>query len=286
MASSGKVSAPYEGPGPFRITNLSPGDRYELRRGHAIYCAPTGGDGSRGTACVAQVRDTDPAVTETCIEPGFTTGPGELRAPDIAVGNVPDKPGWIQGVPPLAIEYASVGQDEKELEAKIADLLEAGTRFIWVVRLLGPRRVEVHTRGEPMRLFRPGDELHAPGILQNPVPVEALFDRNAAHEATLRNLLQRKGYDSLDALREEGRKEGQKKGRKKGLEEGILKGQLTTVTPLLEERLGRALTEAEVARLAQRLKKEGPGPITRALLHHQSAEELDRWLAPPGDAPA
>jgi hypothetical protein len=72
-----------------------------------------------------------------------------------------------------------------------------------------------------MRLFRPGDELHAPGILQNPVPVEALFDRNAAHEATLRNLLQRKGYDSLDALREEGRKEGQKKGRKKGLEEGI-----------------------------------------------------------------
>jgi hypothetical protein len=141
-----------------------------------------------------------------------------------------------------------------------------------------------------MRLFRPGDELLAPGILQNAVPVEALFDRNAAHEATLRNLLQRKGYGSLDALREEGRKEGKKKGqkegRKKGLEEGILKGQLTTVTPLLEERLGRTLTEAELAHLAQRLKKEGPGPITRALLHQQSVEELGRWLAPPSDAPA
>jgi Uma2 family endonuclease len=268
MASPGKTSAPQDSdsPGPFRTSHLSPGDRYELRRGHPIYCAPTGGDGSRGTACGAQVLDTDPAVTEMGIEPGFTMGPGELRAPDIAVGNVPDKPGWIQGVPPLAIEYASVGQDEKELESKIADLLKAGTQFIWVVRLLGPRRVEVHTRGEPMRLFRPGEELRAPGILQNAVPVEALFDRNAAHEATLRNLLQRKGYESLEAVREAGR------------EKGILEGQLATVTPLLEQRLGRALTQAEHARLAQRLKDEGPGPITSALLN-EPAEELNRWLA-------
>lgn len=273
MASSEKITAPYDKPGPFRITNLAPGDRYELRRGHAIYCAPTGGDGSRGTACGAQVLDTDPAVTESGVEPGFTTGPGELRAPDIAVGNVPDKPGWIQGVPPLAIEYASVGQDEKELAEKIVDLLNAGTRFIWVVRLLGPRRVEVHAQGEPMRLFHPGDELRAPGILQNPVPVEALFDRSAAHEAALRNLLQRKGYDSLEAVRDEGRREG------------IQEGQLAAVTPLLEHRLGRPLSQAERAQLAERLKNDGAGPLTRALLT-QPAEELSRWLAPAGPGPA
>ncbi|MCC6646614.1 MAG: Uma2 family endonuclease, partial [Polyangiaceae bacterium] len=48
----------------------------------------------------------------------------------------------------------------------------------------------------------------APGLLKNPVPVEALWDRDAAHAATLRNLLHREGVESLHALREEGREEG------------------------------------------------------------------------------
>jgi len=50
--------------------------------------------------------------------------------------------------------------------------------------------------------------LAAPGILRNPLPVEALYDRAAGHRATLRNLLQREGYDSLEAVRKEGREEG------------------------------------------------------------------------------
>jgi hypothetical protein len=47
-------------------------------------------------------------------------------------------------------------------------------------------------------------------VLRNPVPVEALYDRATAHEVTLRNLLQRKGYDGLEEVREEGREEGQR----------------------------------------------------------------------------
>jgi hypothetical protein len=43
--------------------------------------------------------------------------------------------------------------------------------------------------------------LTAPGILRNPVAVRALYDRDAAHEAVLRNLLQRHGYQDLDAVR-------------------------------------------------------------------------------------
>ena len=61
-----------------------------------------------------------------------------LRAPDISVGNLRGEPGWGRGVPPLAIEYADRGQDEAELQTKIRELLGAGTRFIWVVRLSGP----------------------------------------------------------------------------------------------------------------------------------------------------
>lgn len=42
--------------------------------------------------------------------------------PNIAVGNVPDDPGWVRGVPPLAVEYADVGQDEADLQSKIRAL--------------------------------------------------------------------------------------------------------------------------------------------------------------------
>ncbi|MFO0626449.1 MAG: hypothetical protein U0325_12620 [Polyangiales bacterium] len=42
-----------------------------------------------------------------------------------------------------------------------------------------------------MRVVAAGEELDAPGVLQNRVPVVALFDRDAALVA-LRNLLQRR----------------------------------------------------------------------------------------------
>ncbi|WP_308789511.1 hypothetical protein [Polyangium mundeleinium] len=115
----------------------------------------------------------------------------------------------MKGAPPLAVEYADTGQDEDELQAKVAELLEAGTKLIWVVRLFGPRRVKVYEPGARVRTLLPGELLTAPNILKNPVPVEALYDRDAAHHATLQNLLQREGFESLDAVKEEGRDEGE-----------------------------------------------------------------------------
>lgn len=197
----------YDGPGPWTAGDVRPGSRYELDDGHPIYCAPTGGDGARSTLAGAEVLDTDPDVTEAGVDAGYSTAPGMLRAPDVAVGNVPDQRGWIQGVPPLALEYAGTGQNEEQLQRKIEDLLAAGTRLVWVVRLVGPRRVEVYERARAVRTLGPGDELQAPGVLRNPVPVEALYDRDVAHRVTLRNLLQRQGYDSLEALRDESHNE-------------------------------------------------------------------------------
>ena len=124
--------------------------------------------------------------------------------------------------PPLAIEYAGRGQDQADLKVKIGELLAAGTRYVWVVRVQGPRRVEVHEAGQPPRLVGAGEVLAAPGILRNPIPVEALYDRAAGHRATLRNLLQREGYDSLEAVRKEGHKEGRQEGREEGMAEAIL----------------------------------------------------------------
>ncbi len=200
--------------GPFNVDQIRPGDPYELSDGHAIYCAPTGGDGARGPLVGGHVLDTDPDVESAGLDAGFALDAKTMRAPDIAVGNVPDAPGWIKGaVPRLAVEYASVGQDEPELQRKIEQLLAAGTQLIWVVRLLGPRRVEIYEAARPVRIAHPGEELIAAGILRNAVPVEALFDRDKAHELTLRNLLQRRGYESLDGVLEEGREEGREELR-------------------------------------------------------------------------
>jgi hypothetical protein len=231
--------------GPFRADQIAPGDRHELSNGNAFYCAPTGGDGARGAGAGFEVIDTDPAVQSAGMDPGYATAPNTLRAPDVAVG-VPDAPGWITGAPPLALEYASVGQDEEQLQRKISDLLEAGTRWVWVVRLLGPRRVEVYERGQPVQTRGPGSVLVAPGVLQNPVPVEALYDRNVAHEIVLRNLLQRRGYDGLEAVRAEGRAGGKA--------EAVL-----------------ALVDARKIQLSDEGRKR--------IAESRDVVELDRWLA-------
>nr|VFK44006.1 MAG: hypothetical protein BECKSD772F_GA0070984_116310 [Candidatus Kentron sp. SD]VFK49308.1 MAG: hypothetical protein BECKSD772E_GA0070983_117010 [Candidatus Kentron sp. SD] len=114
--------------------------------------------------------------------------------------------------PPLAVEYADKGQNEIDLKIKIKELLAAGTRYVWVVHLVGPQRVEVHVKDGPNRLLSATDLLEAPGILRNPVPVHALFDRKEAHRVTLRNLLQRKGYENLEAVLQEGVQRGKAEG--------------------------------------------------------------------------
>ncbi len=182
------------------------------------------------------VIDTDPDVVDAAIDAGFTTDDGTLRAPDIAVG-VPEVAGWVKGTPPLAVEYAGVGQDEDALQRKIGDLLAGGTRIIWVVRLVGLRRVEVYTSGAPMRVVDASGTLTAPGILRKSVPVRALYDREVAHERALENLLERQGYATLDDVRDEARAEGREEG------------ETAMLTKLLVARFG-ALPDEVVASIA------------------------------------
>jgi Uma2 family endonuclease len=209
--------------GPFRVDQLRPGDPYELSNGHPIFCAPTGKDGGQAVMLGAEVIGSDPDAEEAGVDTGFALDEKTLRAPDVAVGGIRDEPGWAkEGPPKLAIEYAGKGQDETELQRKIEELLAAGTLQVWVVRLLGKRHVEAYRRGRAPERKMPGEMLVAEGVLRNPVPVEALFHREAAHEQTLRNLLQRRGYASLDEVRAEGRQEGRQEGRIAALREALL----------------------------------------------------------------
>jgi Uma2 family endonuclease len=240
--------APRHAPGPFHADQLRTGDRYELDNGHPVYVSPSGGDGARGAIAGAEALDTDPEVDSAGMDAGFALEPKTLRAPDVSVGRVPDAPGWIKDAPLLAVEYASTGQDEAELQSKIVELLGAGTRYVWVVRLVGPRRVEVYQKGMPMRVAGLEEELAAPGVLRNRVPVKALFDRQSAHDMALRNLLQRKGYADLDGVLEKGREEGREQGREEGLEQGR-QGLRNALQGILRAR-GISLSPAEAERIA------------------------------------
>jgi Uma2 family endonuclease len=203
------MSRPRISPGPFLAYQIREGDPYELSHGHAIRCSPSGPTHGGPNLSGGQVLDTDPDVEWTGIDVGYSPDPGTLWSIDIALGAPPkEERGWATEAPRLAVEYAGTGQDESELQKKIEDLFAGGTELVWVVRLLGPRRVEVYAPDKPVEVQSGDDKLTAPGILRNPVPVRALYDRDAAHEAVLRNLLQRHGYEDLDAVRKEGIDEG------------------------------------------------------------------------------
>jgi Uma2 family endonuclease len=189
------ATPPPRPPGGYTVADLRDGDRFELSKGTLIECHPAGNRHTRSVRDAAVAITTDPAVHSSGVDAGHQLAPDVLRAPDVSIGiGDSDAPGWLQGPPLLAIEQASVGQKEEELKTKIAELLQAGTRYVWVVRLTGPQHVEVHERGRAMRRFLIDDTLTAPGILKNPVPVRVFFDGELAGRAALKNLLDRYGY--------------------------------------------------------------------------------------------
>jgi Uma2 family endonuclease len=191
----------YQIDGPFYAESVREGDPYELSNGHPIECLLGGGRHSRANLTGGLVLETDPEVDSAGVNTGYASDPKTLRAPDIAVGNVPDEPGWVEGVPPLAVEYADSGQDEDDLRIKIDTLLAGGTRFIWVVRLSGPRQVEVYEPGKPRRTVRGGQQLQAPGVLKNPIPVEALYDTDIAHRTAPHCVICCSGRDTRTSMR-------------------------------------------------------------------------------------
>nr|VFJ62112.1 MAG: Putative restriction endonuclease [Candidatus Kentron sp. DK]VFJ64659.1 MAG: Putative restriction endonuclease [Candidatus Kentron sp. DK] len=242
-------------------------DRHELSGGQRIYCAPAGDRHSHQNLGGGLVLDTDPDVQWAGVDTGFTPKPNTLRAPDVAVAAPPKETGtWVPGAPLLAVEYADKGQDEPDLQVKIKEFLAAGTRYVWVVRLGGPQWVEVYTEGSPMQRLTATDTLEAPGILRNPVPVRALFDRSAAHRLTLRNLLQREGYEDLESVL----REGARKGKAEGLREGEAKG----------EAKGRL--KAQIKALLGILAARGidVDATTRARIRRcRDQERIDIWIA-------
>lgn len=128
------MSRPFPTPhGPFRADQIRSGDPYELSSGHVIHCMTTGGLGSRATLVGGAVLDSDPAVESAGVDTGYSPSDDVLRAPDVAVGNVPDSPGWVRGAPPLAVlEKRGLGLSAANRTA-LADCRELDVLQIWLV---------------------------------------------------------------------------------------------------------------------------------------------------------
>lgn len=256
------ASGPQLAPGPFRTVQLRDGDRYELRQGHPVYSPPASPEIGRAKALGGLCLKSDPLVRDAGVDVGYALDETNLVAPHLSVGDLSGGPDtWATKAPALVVEYAGRGRDEADLQRKIAQLLGAGTAWVWAVRLVGPRRVEIYERGRARRIKRPGARLSAPGVLKNSMLVEALYDRAAAFEHAARNLLERKGHAGVDALRVE----GEARGEARGLSRAVLvtleaRGLATTVSErarildcddlmLLEHWVRQALTVKSAARL-------------------------------------
>nr|VFK28198.1 MAG: Endonuclease, Uma2 family (restriction endonuclease fold) [Candidatus Kentron sp. MB] len=243
--------APLRTKGGFTADQLIDGDRFELSEGTPIYCPPASPTHGRHNAMGAMIVGSDPDVEWSAVDAGFELKEDTMRAPDISVASPPTdkgKSGWVLGAPTLAVEYADTGQNEVDLQKKIKELLAAGTRYIWVVRLTGPQRVEVYAQGKPRRTLSATDFLEAPGVLRNSIPVHALFDAKEARRVTLKNLLQREGYEDLEAVWEGGKTEGLIEGEAKGYIKGRVEGQIETLFKILAAR-GLAMDAKTQARI-------------------------------------
>jgi Uma2 family endonuclease len=108
---------------------------------------------------------------------------GNKRSPDISFfakerlqGMTELPPGFLEGAPDLAIEVLSPGNTTEEIEEKIAEYFENGTRLVWVINP-SQKYVLVYRCGhEPDRLLKSVDSLDGEEVIPGfTLPVAHLF---------------------------------------------------------------------------------------------------------------
>jgi Uma2 family endonuclease len=120
------------------------GFRYELVRGELRKMAPAGHVHGRVAINITAPLDhyvrAHDLGTVYAAETGFklASDPDTVRAPDVAfirrerVAEVGDIEGYWPGAPDLAVEVVSPGDTYSEVEEKVLEWLEAGTRMVVV----------------------------------------------------------------------------------------------------------------------------------------------------------
>jgi Uma2 family endonuclease len=172
------------------LWKLGNGDvRRELVDGEVIEMTPAGGVHGRlvlelGSRVRAHVQGHAGGVV-VAGDVGFVLelphDPERVRAPDVAfvaAGRLPGgqlPQGFIRGAPDLAVEILSPNDDPIEIQQKVRDYLEAGSRLVWVVAPR-PRTVTVYRADGSARLVREPEALDGEDVLPGFVlPLAELF---------------------------------------------------------------------------------------------------------------
>jgi Uma2 family endonuclease len=172
-----------------QLASTIPGEKpLELVRGEVVEMSPAGFDhGAIALAVGSVLREfvrSHGLGTVTAAETGFILArdPDTVRAPDAAfvarerVGRQGRPEGFFEGAPDLAVEVVSPHDRDLEVEEKILDYLQAGTRMVWVVR---PRNqtVTVYRSFSDIRVFLVDETLDGGDVLPGlEVPVSELFE--------------------------------------------------------------------------------------------------------------
>ena len=111
----------------------------------------------------------------------LSSDPDTVRAPDVAfvrrerLEEVGEVEGYWPGAPDLVVEVISPSDNYSEVEGKVADWLEAGTRMVVVVE---PRRrkVRVHCSASQIRVLGEGEVLEGGEVVPGwKLPIDELF---------------------------------------------------------------------------------------------------------------
>jgi Uma2 family endonuclease len=111
----------------------------------------------------------------------LSTEPATVRGPDLAFASsrqLPSGPparGFLDFAPDLCIEVVSPWNTSGEIQEKVLEYLDAGTRLVWVVHPEARTVTEFRSPTE-IRFFRATDELDGGGTLPGfRTPVASLF---------------------------------------------------------------------------------------------------------------
>ncbi len=163
------------------------GFRYELVRGELRKMSPAGHQHGRIalnlTGPLFQHVKTHNLGTVYAAETGFklATAPDVVRAPDAAfvgrerVEALGQTAGFWPGAPDLAAEVVSPGDTYAEVEDKVADWLDAGTRLVVVVNP-GPQTVSLYHSRSDIRILTTDDVLDGGEVVPGwTLPVRDVF---------------------------------------------------------------------------------------------------------------
>lgn len=148
-------------------------ERFELLRGERVPVSPTGfGHGDLVLAFGPMLREAARGcgAGRVVTEVGFWLNEDVLVAPDLALvppGMVPvksERRRMIRGLPRLAVEIVSPGQDAGKVTEKVDLYMTAGVDPVWV---MDPTRrlIAVHSPGQPVRLLREDDTLDGGSVI-------------------------------------------------------------------------------------------------------------------------